>query len=68
MKNLRSVLVANAPGRVVKKLGQPVPLSNFMSLVNSGAPQPAQTKVPCRCSSYSGLVQARSVPSLRSTA
>jgi hypothetical protein len=50
-------------GSVVKKLGQPVPLSNFMSLENSAVPQPAQTNVPLRCSSFSGLVPARSVPS-----
>ena len=55
------------PGMVVKKLGQPVPLSNFISEVNSGRPQPAQTNTPARFSSLSGLVPARSVPSSRST-
>ena len=40
---LKSRLVSKAPGRVVKKLGQPVPLSNFMSLENSGVSQPAHT-------------------------
>src|SRR3954466_4423502 len=52
---------------VVKKLGQPVPLSNFISDVNRGRSQPAQAKMPARFSSLSGLVPARSVPSLRST-
>jgi hypothetical protein len=52
---------------LVKKLGQPVPLSNFICDVNSGSVQPAQTKTPARFSSFNGLVNARSVPSLRST-
>src|SRR5262245_46744655 len=52
---------------VVKKLGQPVPESNFMSEVKSGRSQPAQAKMPARFSSFSGLVPAGSVPSLRST-
>src|SRR5581483_4559604 len=51
----------------VKKLGQPVPESNFMSEVKSGRPHPAHAKMPGRCSSFSGLVPARSVSSLRST-
>src|ERR1044071_8857883 len=52
---------------VVKKLGQPVPDSNFIAELNSGSPQPAQAKTPGRFSSFSGLVPARSVPSSRST-
>src|ERR1051325_5144404 len=52
---------------VVKKLGQPVPDSNFISDVKSGSPQPAQAKMPGRFSSLSGLVPARSVPSSRMT-
>jgi hypothetical protein len=36
------VLVPSASGSAVKKLGQPVPLSNFMSAWNSGRSQPAQ--------------------------
>lgn len=64
---LKSREVSNAPGRLVKKLGQPVPLSNFIACVNSGCSQPAQAKVPGRFSSFSGLVKGRSVPSLRST-
>ncbi|MNC88835.1 hypothetical protein D3C83_46990 [compost metagenome] len=51
----------------VKKLGQPVPDSNFISEVNSGSPQPAQAKMPGRFSSLSGLEPARSVDSSRST-
>ena len=42
MNSLKSVLSPKAPGSVVKKLGQPVPLSNFMSASNSAASQPAQ--------------------------
>src|SRR4051812_3369964 len=52
---------------VVKKLGQPVPDSNFMSEVKSGRSQPAQAKMPARFSSLSGLEPACSVPSLRIT-
>src|SRR5690349_13546245 len=52
---------------VVKKLGQPVPDSNFISEVNTGRSQPAQTNTPGRFSALSGLVPARSVASLRST-
>src|SRR5688572_17762472 len=59
--------VSNAPGMVVKKLGQPVPDSNFISEVNTGRPQPAHANTPGRFSALSGLVPARSVPSSRST-
>src|SRR3989441_684590 len=52
---------------LVKKLGQPVPDSYFISEVNRGRPQPAQTNTPARFSSLSALVLARSVPSSRST-
>src|ERR671935_1593096 len=65
--SLKSHLVANTPGIVVKKLGQPVPLSNFIAEVKSGRLQPAQTNTPARFSSLSGLVKGRSVPSRRST-
>ena len=51
----------------VKNDGQPVPLSNFISEVKIGRPQPAQTNTPGRFSRSSGLVPARSVPSSRST-
>src|SRR3981189_1984970 len=46
---------------LVKKLGQPVPDSYFISEVNRGRPQPAQTNTPARFSSLSALVPARSV-------
>src|SRR3989449_11501802 len=52
---------------LVKKLGQPVPDSYFISEVNRGRPQPAQANTPARFSSLSALVPARSVPSSRST-
>src|SRR2546421_10107954 len=63
----KSFLVSKTPGMVVKKLGQPVPDSNFISEVKSGSPQPAQAKIPARFSLLSGLVPARSVPSSRIT-
>src|SRR5207249_5990386 len=62
-----SVLVVRCSGMLVKKLGHPVPLSYFISELNSGRAQPAQTKTPARFSSLSGLVNGRSVDSLRST-
>src|SRR6266487_2442380 len=65
--NLKSRLVVNASGIVVKKLGQPVPLSNFIAEVKSGRLQPAQTNTPGRFSSLRGLVKERSVSSRRST-
>src|SRR5215510_11296893 len=65
--SLKSRLVVNTSGIVVKKLGQPVPLSNFIADVNSGRLQPAQTNTPGRFSSLRGLVKERSVPSRRST-
>ena len=37
---------------VVKNDGQPVPLSYFISEVNSGRPQPAQTNTPGRFSPF----------------
>ena len=59
--------VSSEPGMAVKKLGQPEPDSYFISDVNRGWPQPAQTNTPGRCSSFNGLVKARSVASWRST-
>src|SRR5262245_37037806 len=50
-----------------KKLGQPVPLSYFISEVKSGKPQPTQVKIPGRFSLFNGLVPGRSVPSSRKT-
>src|SRR5258708_12601835 len=67
MPRLRSVVVPTALGKGAKKLGQPVPLSNFVDDSNSGRPQAAQAYMPARCSLLSGLVPARSVPCLRMT-
>src|SRR4051812_9552938 len=50
-----------------QKLGQPVPESNFWSALKSVRPQAAQTNTPFWWTLFSGLVKARSVPSLRST-
>ena len=50
-----------------RKDGQPVPESNFLSLENSGAPQPAHTKVPARFSALSGEEKGASVAACRST-
>jgi hypothetical protein len=47
--------VARLPGISVKKLGQPVPLSNFICDENNGSAQPAQTNTPARFSPLSGL-------------
>jgi hypothetical protein len=43
----RSVRSTTAPGSGVKKLGQPVPLSNLLSERNSGTPRPDRRR--CRC-------------------
>ena len=53
---LKSDFLPRLASIAVKKLGQPVPESYFHSDLNSGRPQPRQTKVPCRCSFKSGLV------------
>jgi hypothetical protein len=50
-----------------KKLGQPVPESNFASDAKSGRKHAAHTKVPSRFSWFSGLVPLRSVPASKST-
>src|SRR5690349_9857296 len=52
---------------LVKKLGQPVPLSYFIFEVNKGRLQPAQTNTPGRFSLLRGLLPGYSVPSSRST-
>jgi hypothetical protein len=67
ISSVLSCAVPIAPSIGLKKLGQPVPDSYFVSEVNSGWSQPAQTKVPLRFSAFSGLVRARSVPCYRST-
>ena len=46
MKKLLSVAVTTAFSIGAQKLGQPVPLSNFVVEENSGRSQPAQWKVP----------------------
>src|SRR5690606_8974528 len=63
----KSRFVSKTSGIVVKKLGQPVPLSNFISDVNNGSAQPAQMNSPGRFSSFNGLENAGSVSSSRST-
>ena len=67
MPKVWSVGFINRVGSGAQKLGQPVPLSNLVFDENSGRSQPAQAKVPARCSFSSGLVNGRSVPSWRST-
>ena len=52
----------------MKKLGQPVRLSNFALDSNSGSLHAAQTNVPSRVSSFSALVWGGSVDSLKRTA
>jgi hypothetical protein len=50
---LKSFLRPKAPLMAVKKLGHPVPESNFQSDRNSGRSQPRQEKIPLRCSLFS---------------
>ena len=64
---MKSRLVWNAPGMVVKNDGQPVPESNFIAELNKGSAQPAHTNTPARFSLSSGLLPGRSVPSWRNT-
>ena len=63
-----SVCSSTALSSGAQKLGQPVPLSNFVEDENRSELQPAQAKTPFRSSCRSGLVKGRSVPSLRRTA
>src|SRR6202790_4287366 len=65
MPKVRSSVLPTAFSSGWEKLGQPVPLSNFVSEENSGRSQPAQAKMPLRCSFNSGLEPGRSVPSWR---
>ena len=53
--------LANLPGQFAQSLGDVVLLVEE----KSGLAQAAQTNVPRRCSSFSGLVPARSVPASR---
>src|SRR5215470_11784424 len=64
---LRSLELSTAPATGSLKLGQPVPLSNFVFDTNSGCPQPTQTKVPGRFSWFSAQLPGRSVPCRRIT-
>src|SRR5581483_3002903 len=59
------MVVSTAPGSGSLKLGQPVPLSNFVLETNSGWPQPAQENEPARFSSSSAQLPRRSVPCSR---
>ena len=63
-----SFLVMTAFSIGAQKLGQPVPLSNFVADEKLSRPQPAHANVPRRFSCSSGLVNGRSVDSWRSTA
>ena len=68
MPRVRSLCSATDPGSTGrKKLGQPVPLSNLVSLPNSAWPQPAQRYTPSSWWSQYAPVKARSVPFWRST-
>src|SRR5664280_2049784 len=68
MNRERSVRVATADGSAgAKKLGQPVPESNFASERKSSVSQPAHRYAPGRCSSQRLPVKARSVPFWRRT-
>src|SRR6187551_3722603 len=63
----RSTVVAIAPSTAWSKLGQPVPLSNFVSDENSTCPQAAHRNWPARFSRLRGLDPRLSVPWHRST-
>src|SRR2546428_3793357 len=67
MNQLRSTFGPTELSSGCQNLAQPVPLSNFVSDENSGCPHAAHTNVPCRFSSFKGLVNARSVPCFRRT-
>jgi hypothetical protein len=56
MKKERSSFVTTALSSGARKLGQPVPLSNFVAEEKRSAPQPAQAKIPFRSSCSRGLV------------
>jgi len=68
MKNEVSSVVPTAFSSGAQKLGQPVPLSNFVVEEKRSRSQPAQAKLPRRSSCSSGLVNARSVALSRRTA
>jgi hypothetical protein len=62
-----SSVVAIDPGIGLKKLGQPVPLSNLVCASNRGWPQPAQANVPGRFSYNSAHEPGASVACCRNT-
>src|SRR5262245_26447081 len=68
MPSDRSLVSPTALSSGFQKLGQPVPLSNFVDEEKLSRPQPAQAKLPLRFSFRSGLVNGRSVASFRRTA
>src|SRR5262245_35716077 len=68
MKSEVSSVVPTAFSSGAQKLGQPVPLSNFVVEENRSRSHPAQAKLPRRSSCSSALVNGRSVPFSRSTA
>ncbi len=66
MPSVLSRFSPTAEGSGCQKLGQPVPLSNFVFEENSSRRQPrSKQKRPARCSSFKGLLKGRSVPSWR---
>src|SRR5262249_41600895 len=67
MAKEKSRVVPTACSSGSQKLGQPVPLSNFVVEEKSGRPQPAQEKGPRRRSCSSALEKGRSVASRRGT-
>src|SRR5215210_1333435 len=68
MKSELSGLVSTASDSAgSKKLGQPVPESNFVSELKSSCPQPLQRYIPSSWLSQYAPVNARSVPWLRRT-
>src|SRR5579859_3808704 len=68
MPRVVSLLVPTAFSNGAQKLGQPVPLSNFVVDEKRGRSHPAQSNVPGRSSLSSGLLPGSSVASCRSVA
>ena len=62
MKKLRSVEVPTPPSSGRKKLGQPVPLSNFVSLSKSFWPGEAEHQDYFRRTPWSGYCQVVIAP------
>jgi hypothetical protein len=55
MPKVVSLSVTTALSSGAQKLGQPVPLSNFVAEENRARSHPAQVNCPSRCSFRSGL-------------